>query len=33
VRRLLDADPGLSELEVERASLAEALSELTREAA
>ncbi len=33
VRRLLDADPGLSELEVERASLAEALSVLTREAA
>lgn len=32
VRRLLDADPGLSELEVLRAGLAEAFTELTREA-
>ena len=33
VRRLLDADPHLSELEVQRAGLAEAFTELTREAA
>lgn len=33
VRRLLDADPHLSQLEVRQASLAEALNELTREAA
>ncbi|MBK6407392.1 MAG: ABC transporter ATP-binding protein [Holophagales bacterium] len=33
VRRLLAADPGLSRLEVERASLAEAFTELTKEAA
>ncbi len=32
VRRLLDADPHLSELEVQRAGLAEAFTELTREA-
>jgi ABC-2 type transport system ATP-binding protein len=32
VRRLLDADPQLSELEVQRAGLAEAFTELTREA-
>ncbi|CAM5454219.1 ABC transporter ATP-binding protein [Rhodanobacter lindaniclasticus] len=32
VRRLLDADPLLSELEVQRAGLAEAFTELTREA-
>ena len=32
VRRLLDADPQLSELEVRRAGLAEAFTELTREA-
>jgi len=32
VRRLLDADPGLSELEVQRAGLAEAFTELTRTA-
>jgi len=31
VRRLLDADPALSELEVLRAGLAEAFTELTRE--
>ncbi|MGC1547703.1 MAG: ABC transporter ATP-binding protein [Rhodanobacter sp.] len=31
VRRLLDADPALSELEVQRAGLAEAFTELTRE--
>ena len=31
VRRLLDADPQLSELEVQRAGLAEAFTELTRE--
>jgi ABC-2 type transport system ATP-binding protein len=31
VRRLLAADPGLSELEIERAGLAEAFTELTRE--
>lgn len=33
VRRLLDADPALGELEVQRAGLAEALAELTREPA
>lgn len=33
VRRLLDEDPALSELEIERAGLAEAFVELTREAA
>jgi ABC-type multidrug transport system ATPase subunit/peptidoglycan/LPS O-acetylase OafA/YrhL len=33
VRLLLDADPGLSRLEVQQASLAEALAEITREAA
>ena len=32
VRRLLDADAGLSELEVQRAGLAEAFTELTRDA-
>ena len=32
VRRLLEADPQLSELEVQRAGLAEAFTELTREA-
>ena len=32
VRRLLDADPGLQELEVQRAGLAEAFLEITREA-
>ena len=32
VRRLLDADPGLCELEVQRAGLAEAFTELTRDA-
>jgi ABC-2 type transport system ATP-binding protein len=32
VRRLLDADPQLSELEVQRAGLAEAFTELTRDA-
>jgi len=32
VRRLLDADPQLAELEVQRAGLAEAFTELTREA-
>lgn len=32
VRRLLDADPGLEELEVQRAGLAEAFLEITREA-
>jgi ABC-2 type transport system ATP-binding protein len=32
VRRLLDADPGLSELEVQRAGLAEAFQEITRDA-
>jgi len=32
VRRLLDADPSLSELEVQRAGLAEAFQEITREA-
>jgi ABC-2 type transport system ATP-binding protein len=31
VRRLLDADPQLSELEVQRAGLAEVFTELTRE--
>ena len=31
VRRLLDADPSLSELEVQRAGLAEAFTEITRE--
>jgi ABC-2 type transport system ATP-binding protein len=31
LRRLLDADPSLSELEVMRAGLAEAFTELTRE--
>jgi ABC-2 type transport system ATP-binding protein len=31
VRRLLDADPSLSELEVQRAGLAEAFQEITRE--
>jgi len=31
LRRLLDADPALSELEVRRAGLAEAFTELTRE--
>ena len=31
VRRLLDADPDLSELEVQRAGLAEAFTELTRD--
>jgi len=31
VRRLLDADPALSELEVLRAGLAEAFTEITRE--
>ena len=33
VRRLLDADPGLAQLEVRQASLAEAFTELTQEAA
>ncbi|MEO5829800.1 MAG: ABC transporter ATP-binding protein [Rhodanobacter sp.] len=33
VRRLLDADPQLGELEVQRAGLAEAFTELTRDAA
>jgi len=33
VRRLLDADPALCELEVQRAGLAEAFTELTRETA
>ena len=33
VRRLLDADPALRELEVLRAGLAEAFTELTRETA
>lgn len=33
VRRLLDADPSLAQLEVRQASLAEAFTELTREAA
>lgn len=33
VRRLLDADPQLRELEVQRAGLAEAFTELTRDAA
>ncbi|WP_049622032.1 ABC transporter ATP-binding protein [Frateuria defendens] len=33
VRRLLDADPALRELEVQRAGLAEAFTELTREVA
>jgi len=33
VRRLLDADPALSGLEVQRAGLAEAFSDITREAA
>jgi len=33
MRRLLDADPGLSELEVRRAGLAEAFARITREAA
>jgi len=33
LRRLLDADPALSELEVRRAGLAEAFTELTRESA
>lgn len=33
VRLLLDADPGLSRLEVQQASLAEALAEISREAA
>jgi ABC-type multidrug transport system ATPase subunit len=33
VRRLLAADPGLSELEVRRAGLADAINELTQEAA
>src|SRR5262249_14424450 len=33
VRRLLSADPGLSELEVRRAGLAEAFARITREAA
>jgi ABC-2 type transport system ATP-binding protein len=32
VRRLLDADPDLRELEVQRAGLAEAFTELTRDA-
>jgi ABC-2 type transport system ATP-binding protein len=32
VRRLLDADPQLRELEVQRAGLAEAFTELTRDA-
>jgi ABC-2 type transport system ATP-binding protein len=32
VRRLLDADPQLTELEVQRAGLAEAFTELTRDA-
>ena len=31
VRRLLDADPSLSELEVQRAGLAEAFQEITRD--
>ena len=31
VRRLLDADPALSELEVQRAGLAEAFQEITRD--
>ena len=31
VRRLLDSDPMLSELEVQRAGLAEAFTEITRE--
>jgi ABC-2 type transport system ATP-binding protein len=31
VRRLLDADPALRELEVQRAGLAEAFTELTRD--
>jgi ABC-2 type transport system ATP-binding protein len=33
VRRLLAADPRLSQLEVKQASLAEAFTELTKEAA
>lgn len=33
VRRLLAADPSLSQLEVQQASLAEAFTELTKEAA
>jgi len=33
VRKLLDADAGLSELEIRRAGLAEAFVEITREAA
>jgi len=33
VRRLLDADPALAELEVQRAGLAEAFQEITRESA